>query len=105
MIVTGPRISNLFPLLVGRVSAWRREIARIAALGFDWIYLNPRSRQDCTYEAPLWEFGLPDDAAIEVEDRLGGGRFVSRGKTHRIALDPSERSVVIWRLVPPKPFI
>src|SRR5215207_9259422 len=37
----GPRIYNLFPLLVGTVSAWRAELPRIASLGFDWIYLNP----------------------------------------------------------------
>src|SRR3954467_16006187 len=37
----GPRIYNLFPLLVGTVSAWRAELPRIAALGFDWVYLNP----------------------------------------------------------------
>ena len=39
--MTGPRIYNLFPPLVGPVSAWTREIPRIAGLGFDWIYLNP----------------------------------------------------------------
>ncbi|MBY0256769.1 hypothetical protein, partial [Methylobacterium sp.] len=37
----GPRIYNLFPLLVGTVSAWTAELPRIAALGFDWVYLNP----------------------------------------------------------------
>src|SRR3712207_3483771 len=37
----GPRIYNLFPLLVGPVSAWRAELPRIAALGFDWVYMNP----------------------------------------------------------------
>jgi glycosidase len=37
----GPRIYNLFPLLVGTVSAWRAELPRIAGLGFDWVYLNP----------------------------------------------------------------
>ena len=37
----GPRIYNLFPLLVGRVSDWTRELPRIAGLGFDWVYLNP----------------------------------------------------------------
>ena len=30
--------------------------------------LDPRNRQECTYEVPLWEFGLPDQAAIEAED-------------------------------------
>ena len=38
---TGPRIYNLFPLLVGTVSAWSAELPRIAGLGFDWVYLNP----------------------------------------------------------------
>ena len=41
---SGPRIYNLFPLLVGTVSAWRAELPRIAALGFDWVYLNPVAR-------------------------------------------------------------
>lgn len=37
----GPRIYNLFPLLVGSVSAWEDELPRIARMGFDWVYLNP----------------------------------------------------------------
>ena len=65
------------------------------------VNLDPHNRQECTYEVPLWEFGLHDDGAIEVEDLIGGGRFELRGKTHRIAFDPAERSCVIWRLVPP----
>ncbi|HVL73482.1 MAG TPA: DUF3416 domain-containing protein, partial [Beijerinckiaceae bacterium] len=65
------------------------------------VNLDPRNRQECTYEVPLWEFGLPDHAALEAEDLLNGGRFALRGKTHRIALDPAERPVAIWRLSPP----
>ncbi|MBV9079110.1 MAG: DUF3416 domain-containing protein, partial [Methylobacteriaceae bacterium] len=38
---TGPRIYNLFPLLVGTVRAWSAELPRIAAMGFDWVYVNP----------------------------------------------------------------
>jgi starch synthase (maltosyl-transferring) len=37
----GPRIYNLFPLLVGDVAAWGRELPRIAAMAFDWVYVNP----------------------------------------------------------------
>ena len=66
------------------------------------VNLDPKNRQDCTYEVPLWEFGLPDNGSIEVEDLLGGETFRLHGKTHRIALDPVERPVAIWRLVPPK---
>jgi starch synthase (maltosyl-transferring) len=65
------------------------------------VNLDPKNRQECTYEVPLWEFGLPDDGAVEVEDLLLGYKFQLRGKTHRIALDPAERSVVIWRLSRP----
>ena len=64
--------------------------------------LDPRQRQECTYEIPLWEFGLPDHASIEVEDLLRGGTFRLSGKTHRIALEPNQNPVVIWRLVPPR---
>jgi starch synthase (maltosyl-transferring) len=66
------------------------------------VNLDPKNRQECSYEVPLWEFGLPDHGAIEAEDLLNGGRFALRGKTHRIALDPAERPVAIWRLIPPK---
>ncbi len=65
------------------------------------VNVDPHHRQDCTYEVPLWEFGLPDQASIEAEDLLNGGKFTLYGKTHQIALDPAERSVVIWRLTPP----
>jgi starch synthase (maltosyl-transferring) len=38
---TGPRIYNLFPSLVGPIERWETHIERIAAMGFDWIYVNP----------------------------------------------------------------
>ena len=37
----GPRIYNLFPLLFGPIRKWREHLPRIAAMNFDWIYLNP----------------------------------------------------------------
>jgi starch synthase (maltosyl-transferring) len=37
----GPRIYNLFPLLVGSIDTWSRHLPRIAGMGFDWVYLNP----------------------------------------------------------------
>jgi starch synthase (maltosyl-transferring) len=37
----GPRIYNLFPKLVGPVERWIEHLPRIAAMGFDWVYLNP----------------------------------------------------------------
>ena len=37
----GPRIYNLFPLLCGSVRQWEDHLPRIAAMGFNWVYLNP----------------------------------------------------------------
>jgi starch synthase (maltosyl-transferring) len=37
----GPRIYNLFPLLVGPVSAWGQRLGEIAAMKFNWVFLNP----------------------------------------------------------------
>lgn len=40
----GPRIYNLFPLLVGPIAAWSRHLPRISAMNFDWLFLNPFHR-------------------------------------------------------------
>lgn len=37
----GPRVYNLFPLLVGPVGAWKAHLGRIAEMGFDWVFVNP----------------------------------------------------------------
>ncbi|GJD54233.1 maltotransferase domain-containing protein [Methylobacterium dankookense] len=66
------------------------------------VNLDPRNRQECTYEVPLWLLGLPDDGAVAVEDLLQGYTFELRGKSHRIALDPAERSCIVWRLAVPR---
>jgi starch synthase (maltosyl-transferring) len=87
------------------LNAWNDEIIAFARFTSDRssfvmiiINLDPHHRQDCTYEVPLWEFGLPDTASIEAEDLLNGGGFTLHGKSHQIALDPGERSAVVWRL-------
>src|SRR6266851_3307746 len=37
----GPRIYNLFPLLVGSIEAWGAHLERVAGMGFNWVYVNP----------------------------------------------------------------
>jgi starch synthase (maltosyl-transferring) len=37
----GPRLYNLFPTLAGPISQWPAHFDRIAAMGFDWVYVNP----------------------------------------------------------------
>ena len=63
------------------------------------VSLDPHGAQDCTFELPLWEMGLPDDAGIQVEDLAGGYRFEWYGKTQTIRLEPDE-PYRIWRVAP-----
>ena len=37
----GPRIYNLLPTLAGPISAWGAHLERIAAMHFDWVFINP----------------------------------------------------------------
>src|SRR4051812_35646939 len=36
----GPRIYNLFPRLIGPVDKWVTHLPRIAAMNFNWVYVN-----------------------------------------------------------------
>jgi starch synthase (maltosyl-transferring) len=38
---TAPHLYDLFPRLAGTMDAWPAHAARAAAMGFDWLYLNP----------------------------------------------------------------
>ncbi|MBB4265279.1 alpha-amylase family glycosyl hydrolase [Roseospira visakhapatnamensis] len=67
-----PRIYNLFPLLSGPVSRWTGHLSHIAAMGFDWVYVNP-------FHYPGFSGSL---YAVKAYDRLhplldeGSGRSV-----------------------------
>ena len=65
------------------------------------VNLDPHTPRTFAFEVPLWDFGLPDDASIEVEDAIHGNRFTWHGKTHHLTLDPETRPYAIWRLFPP----
>lgn len=52
-------------------------------------------------EVPVWLFGLPDDAAVQVEDLLSGGRWFWYGKWQSVTLDPAVNPAAIWRVVKP----
>ncbi len=62
------------------------------------VNLDPHNTQAFGFEVPFWEFGLPDDAAIEVRDLLNGNSFVWHGKTQFLELEPSTRPYAIWQL-------
>jgi starch synthase (maltosyl-transferring) len=41
MLREGLRIYNLFPLLAGSIAQWRATLPRIAAMGFNCVFVNP----------------------------------------------------------------
>ncbi len=63
------------------------------------VNLDPHNAHECDFEVPLWEFGLPDDAAVAVEDLADGYRFDWHGKVQHIRLEPGE-PYRIWRIEP-----
>ncbi|PZQ17055.1 MAG: alpha-1,4-glucan--maltose-1-phosphate maltosyltransferase [Ancylobacter novellus] len=65
-----------------------------------FVTLDPHSERSAGYEVPLWEFGLPDDGIVEVEDLMRGNAFTLTGKNQSIYLNPHELPFHIWRLKP-----
>jgi starch synthase (maltosyl-transferring) len=65
------------------------------------VNLDPFSAQSFEFEVPLWEFGLPDEASIEVADAIHGNRFTWHGKLQTLELEPQGRPYAIWQLFAP----
>jgi starch synthase (maltosyl-transferring) len=63
------------------------------------ILLDPHGATDADFEIPLWEWGLPDDGSLAVEDLLSGAHFIWHGKMQHIHLAP-ESPYRIWRASP-----
>jgi starch synthase (maltosyl-transferring) len=62
------------------------------------VNLDPHHAQESSFELPLWEFGLPDQATLGVDDLMHGHRFSLTGKFQQIRLDPNDLPFAIWRL-------
>jgi starch synthase (maltosyl-transferring) len=82
-------------LVYGKMTASRDNVVLIA------VNLDPHAVQECDFEVPLWEFGLPDSASVEVEDLLTGMRFLWSGKVQHVRLDPHNNPAALWRLEAP----
>lgn len=65
------------------------------------VNLDPHAAHEADVEIPLWEFGLPDHAHLEVEDLFSGERFTWMGKHQRVRLDPQQLPFAVWRVRPP----
>jgi len=84
-------------LVFGKMTAGNDNAILVA------VNLDPDGTQEANFEVPLWEFSLPDDASIAVEDAFTGARFTWLGKVQTVRLDPKVNPCAIWRLLPPHP--
>ncbi|RYF59472.1 MAG: alpha-1,4-glucan--maltose-1-phosphate maltosyltransferase [Comamonadaceae bacterium] len=61
------------------------------------INMDPFNTQSGGFELPLWQFGLPDDAALHVSDLVAGNSVVWHGKHQSVTLSP-DLPYAVWRL-------
>jgi starch synthase (maltosyl-transferring) len=59
------------------------------------INLDPHAAQAGTLELPLWQWDLPDDAVVPMQDLFNGGHFSLQGKYHHVELTP-DRPFLLW---------
>jgi starch synthase (maltosyl-transferring) len=81
-------------LLYGKRPAHRGDMILVA------VNLDPFHAHEATIEVPLWEWNLPDAAAVAVRELMRDVDFVWHGKLQRIRLDPAELPFAIWRIAP-----
>jgi starch synthase (maltosyl-transferring) len=81
-------------LLYGKMAPHRRDMILVA------VNLDPFRARDVTIELPLWEWKLPDDAAVTVNDLMRDTTSTWHGKLQRIRLDPADMPFAIWRITP-----
>jgi len=62
------------------------------------VNLDPHNVQEASFELPLWEMGLPDDAETQGEDLMNGHRWTWYGKYQTTRLDPAHQPFGIWRI-------
>ena len=62
------------------------------------VSLDPVNPQGGHFEVPLWEFGLPDNGSVKVEDLWDGRQFVWQGKVQHWWISPAERPYYALRI-------
>ena len=71
----GPRIYNLFPLLAGPVPQWSEHLERIAAMAFDWVFVNPFHYPG--FSGSLYALSLGAPRAFGAVTPFGGAAFIA----------------------------
>jgi len=91
---------TFYPSSNDQVMVYGKALASHDDMIFVALSLDPHNVQETSYEIPLWEWNLPDNAALQAEDLMHGNRFTLHGKRHWLRLDPGAHPFAIWRLAP-----
>ena len=78
----------------GRSMPEREDIILVA------VNMAPHVALETAFEVPLWEWGLPDHAAVDVDDLIAERRFVWQGKIQHVAFDAHHPPFAVWRIQP-----
>ncbi|KKN80963.1 hypothetical protein LCGC14_0324240 [marine sediment metagenome] len=62
------------------------------------VTLDPHAPQGGHFEVPLWEFGLPDDGSVMVEDMVTGQSFAWKGKVQHWWMNPHDRPYAVFKI-------
>ncbi|QOT81905.1 alpha-1,4-glucan--maltose-1-phosphate maltosyltransferase [Cupriavidus basilensis] len=93
-----------FARFVPRITGPAGSAERATSFGDDVllaaISLDPRAARESAIELPLWEWGLPDHGALDVEDLMHGRCFTWQGKNQHIRLDPYSLPFALWHVRP-----
>ena len=79
-------------LYFGKRTADKRNFILIA------ISLDAHNAQEASFELPLWELGLDDNADTHGEDLMNGHRWTWHGKTQWMRIEPWNQPFGIWRI-------
>jgi starch synthase (maltosyl-transferring) len=82
-------------IFFSKATAQRDNVVLVA------ISLDPDATQAAMLELPLWEFGLPDDGALDAQDLFNGHRFTWHGKYQTVTLSP-QQPFAVWRIAKPE---
>ncbi|HKU99650.1 MAG TPA: alpha-1,4-glucan--maltose-1-phosphate maltosyltransferase [Vineibacter sp.] len=88
-------------------NAFHDQILYYAKATADWdnvilvaVNLDPHHAHEADFEVPLWEWGLPDNAAVTADDLMRGSTATWHGKVQHLRLDPADLPFGIWRVAP-----
>ena len=84
----------------GQVLVYGKSLPSHEDMVFAIVSLDPHQPQETSFEIPLWEWNLPDSAALWAEDLMTGNKFMLHGKGQWLRLDPGASPFALWRLFP-----